>query len=88
MIESVEARAERLLEEERRRTTVMTLANNDKRQEIRTLRGQRDDLLAALKWALPYLAEVPLPPDDQALRDRYARKLYAAEEAIRKAGEE
>jgi hypothetical protein len=44
-----------------------------------------DNLLAALAWAVPYLAEVPLPPDNQRHRDWYAKKLDAAEQAVRTA---
>jgi hypothetical protein len=44
-----------------------------------------DDMLAALAWALPYLAEVPLPADNQRHRDWYAKKLNTAEEAVRAA---
>lgn len=42
------ARLEREVVEERQRTTVMTLANDDKRQELRALRTQCGDLLEAL----------------------------------------
>ncbi len=39
----------------------------------------------ALDWALPFVAETPLPPNDQRLRDRFASKLRQAEQALAQA---
>ena len=53
-----------------------------------TARGeQNEELLEALKWALPHMAAVPLPVDGQVLRDRFAKRLLEAEALIAKAEE-
>ena len=51
------------------------------------LRKQNKKLLEMLKWALPHMAEVPLSPANQALRDRFAKRLVKAEALVAKAEE-
>lgn len=66
-----------LLKEERRRTTTMTLANDNKRRKIRILLTQRDALLAALRAI--YEATEP----DTAVREPLAHIVERiAQEAI------
>ena len=46
---------------------------------------QRDDLLDALRWALPYVEEYRLPLSPQSERDTFATELEQAQRAIEEA---
>lgn len=56
-LEPLAEKYERLLQEERERTTIMTLANADKRRELRTLREQNTTLVAALNVVVPWIGK-------------------------------
>ena len=49
------------------------------------LRAINADLLAALKECVPWLESMPLPADDQHLRDMAAKTLNDVQAAIEKA---
>lgn len=77
------ARLEREVGEERQRTTTMTLANNDKRQELRALRKQKATLLEALKHCEPALEKL-LGTRGQTARTQARLAASAARAAIDK----
>jgi len=52
---------------------------------IDQLQREKAKLVAALEECVPWLESMPLPKDDQPLRDKAARDLYNAQAAIAKA---
>ena len=51
-------------------------------QEVLGRREAGQAVYEALAWVLPWLLEVPLPVNDQTLRDRFADELQQAEAAL------
>jgi hypothetical protein len=79
--------AEDRLEREARNRRLEAEDEMDAEEPIDRLEREKAELLEALQQCIPWLKSMPLPADDQPLRDMAAKTLNDAEVAIAKYGE-